>query len=205
MCLGNFCMGFFLSFLINFDLGVDPYTCMMLGISGRIGLTYGSTVAMCNVILLLPALLRKRSLISFGTLFNMFLNGYICDFFRWVWAQTLPADFFAATAVRWGGMILVLPFFIVGAAAYMASDTGMAPFDALPFVITDLVPRLPFTPVRMACDIVCVVVGFLLGATVGPVTVLMAFCVGPVIRLVKKYIDGRFEAWDAKHPPRETV
>ena len=200
MLLGNFFMGFFLSILLDVDLGMDPYSCMIVGASGKVGLSFGTTIAIINCILLLPSLFRKRSLISFGSVVNMFLNGYVCDFFVWVWSRTLPEGFFGIPAIRWGGMVLATLGLCVSAAAYMASDTGVSPFDSLPFVITDIFPRLPFTPVRIACDMTCVLAGFLLGATLGPVTVIMAFCTGPFIRLIRNLIDKRFAAWDAAHP-----
>lgn len=84
---------------------------------------------------------------------------------------------------------LLLPFglvvFLFGAAAYMCSGLGSSPYDALPFIISNRVKRLSFKIVRMLWDIAFMLAGFILGGTVGIVTVAVAFFCGPIVEWVQ--------------------
>lgn len=188
MLIGIFFMGFMLSILISINLGTDPCTCAYLGVASKIGLSYGNTTVLINVILFLVVIRYKPGLIGFGTAANMILVGYITDFFRWIWKMTLPADFFASNAVRYGLLIPVLLVFIVSAACYMASDLGVAPYDAIPYIVAERQSKLSFRAFRMIWDIAFTVIGFCLGSTVGIVTVLSAFMLGPIIAAVQKQL-----------------
>ena len=79
--------------------------------------------------------------------------------------------------------------FMVGAAAYMSSGLGASPFDALPFIISDHVKRLPFKAVRILWDLFFMITGTILGGDFGIVTLLCAFCLGPVIAWVQKKLE----------------
>ncbi len=194
MATGVFFMGFFLSFLVELRLGSDPFNTCFLGVAGVLGLSHGTTVVIVHSILFLLTLWRGRKYISFGTLANMICIGYISDFFRWVWSLLLPEGFFLVPAVRWSIVFPVLALFVIAAACYMAADVGMSPFDALPHIITDAFPRLPFTAVRLTIDLLCVLGGFLTGADIGIVTAVMAFFIAPILSAVKRFIERKLSA-----------
>ena len=87
-------MGFFLSFLILCNLGTDPCTFMNRSIAARLGMTFGNLQLIVNISILIVVFLIKKSLIGFGTLFNMILIGYYADFFCWLWKKTIPDQAF---------------------------------------------------------------------------------------------------------------
>lgn len=182
-------MGLSLSFLIRVDLGTDPCTAMNLGISSKLGISYGTWGAISNSVLILLVIIFDRSKIGWGTLANMYLIGYSTDFFRWLFNKVLPARLFTHMTTRILILIPALIIFIFSAAVYMAVDLGSAPFDAIVFVIASKFKNVPFRFIRMAWDITAAVIGYLLGSTIGIVTIALAFALGPVITLVKNQID----------------
>ena len=194
MASGVFFMGFFLSFLVELRLGSDPFNTCFLGVANVLGLSHGTTVVIVHSILFLLTLWRGRKYISFGTLANMICVGYISDFFRFIWGELLPEGIFLVPAVRWSIVFPVLALFVISAACYMAADVGMSPFDALPHIITEAFPRLPFTAVRLTIDMLCVLGGFLTGADIGIVTAVMAFFIAPILTAVKRFIERKLEA-----------
>ena len=109
--------------------------------------------------------------------------------FTGIWNHVLPAGFFAAAPVRYFLMIPGLVGLLFGAAAYMCSGLGSSPYDALPFIISNHVKRLSFKTVRMLWDIVFMAAGFMLGGTVGIVTVAVAFFCGPVVAWVQRKLE----------------
>lgn len=180
-------MGFFLSFLMLCGLGTDPCSFMNKAVSLRIGMLFGTWQLIINAVMLVIVLFWDRSSLGFGTVFNMVLVGYYVDFFDWVWEKTIPAHFFTDPVSRWLIFLAALFCFIVSAAVYINSDMGVAPYDALPKIITEKVtgrfPKIPKMLIRMMWDFTAVAVGTLAGGKPVIGIILMAVFLGPVISL----------------------
>ncbi len=180
-------MGFFLSFLMLCGLGTDPCSFMNKAISLRIGMLFGTWQLIINAVMLVIVLFWDRSSLGFGTVFNMVLVGYYVDFFDWVWGKIIPAHYFTDPVTGWAIFLAALFFFIVSAAVYINSDMGVAPYDALPKIITEKVtgrfPKVPKMLIRMAWDFTAVAVGTLAGGRPVIGIILMAVFLGPVISL----------------------
>lgn len=202
-------MGFCLSFLNLSNFGTDPCTCMNLAISGKLGLMFGNWQAFLNCCLFVIVFLFGRNQIGWGTIANMFLVGYSFDFFSWVNSFWIPAgaldatgSFFTSMTVRVLVAIPALFGFVLAASAYMASDLGTSPYDAISFIIASRQKKLSFRMVRIIYDVLVCLIALAFGAKLGAVTVVMAFVLGPVItwmkvNVVEKYIplsDAKKEA-----------
>src|SRR5690606_31997866 len=66
----------------SMDMGLDPFTAMNRGASALLGFSLGSYQLVLNLIILAVVFFMKRSLIGWGTIFNMVLVGYQVDFFK---------------------------------------------------------------------------------------------------------------------------
>ena len=193
--LAVFGMGLFLSFLMLCGLGTDPCSFMNKAISLRIGMMFGTWQLIINAVMLVIVILWDRSSLGFGTIFNMVLVGYYVDFFDWLWGKTIPAHFFTDTVTKWPIFLGALLCFIISAAVYINSDMGVAPYDALPKIITEKVanrfPKFPKMLVRMAWDFSAILIGILAGGKPVVGIVLMAVFLGPAISLVGKLFFGK--------------
>lgn len=180
MMVGIFLMGFTVSLLINVDLGMDSFTFFNVQLSRILGISYGTCTLMVHAVFLLFVLWKGRDLIGLGTLANMFLIGYLSDFFRWVWRKTLPADLFTQMPSRAVIFALALAVFLFGCGLYMNGRMGVSPFDAIPIMLCRGRYHLPFAAVRMIYDFLAIFLGCLLGGhpTIG--NVLMVIFLGPV-------------------------
>lgn len=185
-----FGMGFFLAFLILCDLGTDPCTFMNRSVAAKIGLSLGNWQLLINLAMFLLVIILNKSLIGIGTIFNMVLVGYYADFFTWLWRKWLPASAFTEPLSRWVVFILSLACFIVSVAVYINAQMGVAPYDALPLIITEMItekfPKIPAFCVRILWDGAAIVVGILAGGVPIIGIVLMSLFLGPVISIVKK-------------------
>jgi uncharacterized membrane protein YczE len=181
-------MGFFLSWLLLVDLGTDPCTFMNNSISAKIGMTLGNWQALLNVILLVFVVIFGGRNLGFGTIANMFLVGYSIDFFSWVWSNVLPDGLFDLWAVRIAILIPSLILFVLSAAIYMNMDMGTAPYDAIPYIFSSHLPKVPFRIVRIIFDLTVTIIGVIFGGKLGIVTVIMVFSVGPVVEWVAKLL-----------------
>lgn len=192
MCLGVFFMGFFLSFLIEVSLGTDPCTFMNLTISGRLHMLFGTWQVLLNSVLFVLVILFDRYQIGPGTIANMVFIGYISDFCRWIWRQTIPEFIFKEWPYRAVVFIVALLCFVIAASFYMNADMGVAPYDAIPNILSDRVFKsVPFKFVRIAFDGAAVVIGFVLGGKIEICTILMVFLLGPTITAVGKFLNKK--------------
>lgn len=193
-------MGFCLSWLILVNWGTDPCTALNLAIAAKLHLTLGNWQAIINSVLFIVVIIFGNNDLGFGTLANMFLVGYSCDFFSWIWSKCLPADFMTMYATTVGPVpvepiriaifVVALALFIVAAALYMDMKLGTSPYDAISFIIQNkLLKKIPFRFVRMGYDLVVVGLALLFGSqNVGPVTIVIALFLGIVIEFLGKKI-----------------
>lgn len=182
-------MGLAISFLIRVDLGTDPCTTLNLGVSSRLGISLGTWQVIFNAILFLIVIIFDRSQLGWGTVASMLLIGYSTDFFTWLFNKIIPENIYTNMAVKILVLIPALVIFIFSAAVYMAVELGSSPYDAIVFVIASRVKRVSFRFIRIAWDMSAALIGYMLGSTIGLVTVVMAFALGPVITFVKRRIN----------------
>ena len=186
MCVGIFFMGFFLSFLIEVDMGTDPFSFMNLMIARKIGIDFGTEEMVFNFLIFIPLLIWGRRLIGPGTIMNMICIGYIADFFRFVWSKCIPREYFEVFPMRAVIFAVTIVGFVIAAAIYMNADAGMSPYDGLAKIISDAIPKVPFFITRIVYDGTAVVIGCLLGGKLNPGLVSMVVLLGPAVSLVGK-------------------
>ncbi len=194
MIIGVTVQGFGLSILRAINLGVDPCSCLTLGVANFVPFSFGTCQLLCHLVTFAFVAGLDMSYIGFGTVGNMCFLGYISDFFTWLWRLILPAGFFGAAAVRYALLLPGLAGLLFGAAAYMCSGLGSSPYDALPFIISHRVKRISFRTVRMLWDLAFMAAGFALGGSVGVVTVAVAFFCGPIVAWMQKKLTSRLFA-----------
>lgn len=190
MLIGVLVQGFGLSFLIQIDLGTDPWTSFVLGLSDKLSITYGNCQLICAVVLFIFVIIFDLGKIGFGTIGNMVLVGYIADFFNWVWSGVFPHGFLSSSPCCWLLLIPVLLVFLSGVSAYLCADLGGSPYDVIPFIISDRLSRVPFKAVRIGWDVTFLALGFILGGPIGIVTILIAFFLGPAISWFKSKLEA---------------
>jgi uncharacterized membrane protein YczE len=70
----------------------------------------------------------------------------------------------------------------------MNMDMGTAPYDAIPYIFSSHLPKVPFRIVRIIFDLTVTIIGVIFGGKLGIVTVIMVFSVGPVVEWVAKLL-----------------
>ena len=191
MLVGVFLMGFFLSFLIEVNLGTDPCTFMNLTISRRLGVLLGTWQLALNLVLFIFVCIWGRKYIGLGTIANMVFVGYIADFFCWIWSKAIPSEYFKVFPSRAVIFVLALFCFIIAVSFYINAAMGVSPYDAMPQIFSDRVfKKIPFTYIRMAYDFIVIIVGVIFGGTPNIGIILMAFFLGPVITAIGKQLNS---------------
>ncbi len=184
---GQVIIGFSIAALQIIALGTDPFNGMAIGISNTIGVSLGTYLLVVNLVLLAFVLWKKRGLIGIGTIFSTVLLGYIIDFFINFITGAVDVNF--SLPVRVVLMVAAIVFLALGASIYITADLGLAPYDALGFVIEEVTnKRIPFKWARVGTDVTGVIASLVFGATIGLATFIVAFFMGPLINFFQTKI-----------------
>lgn len=195
MCLGVMFIGISVGMMRIANFGTDPFSCMNLGISSHLPISYGTCQLLVNLALFIVMTLTFRGAIGLGTLVNMAGCGYVADFLIWMLGHfditTESMD--EHLVIRVVLMLAAVVLLGFGAGLYMQCDIGIAPYDALGQVIEQAVHgKLTYKWTRVGTDVICVAVGFLLGSVVGVATVITAFFTGPLVTFFRNWLAKTF-------------
>lgn len=171
--LGLVLYGLSLVLLVRADLGLDPWDVFHQGVSQRVGLSLGTvTIVVGVLVLLLWIPIRQRP--GIGTVCNVFVVGLVAD------AGLAVLDPPSNPGLRVLLMLLGVGLNGVATAAYLGVHLGPGPRDGL---MTGLVRRTggSVRRVRTSIEVLVLVVGFVLGGSVGIGTVLYAAGIGPLV------------------------
>lgn len=176
--------------------GVDPFQTFMAGLDKLIPIKFGTLYVIANAVLLSFALIFDRHYINLATFINLFFLGYVTQFTFDFLSQVLPNP---SAAVRIACLIIGIVVICFGSALYMTADLGVSTYDAVALIISNTWKKGQFKYIRIATDLVCVIVGvglFLLGGgsfraiptIAGIGTIITAFFMGPLIEFFNKKV-----------------
>lgn len=173
LVLGLALYGFSMALMLRANLGLDPWDVLHQGIAPILGLSFGMTVNLIGlVVLLLWIPLRQRP--GIGTVMNIIVIGTVVDLVLPLLPD--PAGFAPRFAMLVAGIVLNG----IAGGAYIGAGLGPGPRDGL---MTGLCARTgwPVKIVRTAIELAVLATGWMLGGTVGLGTVLYAVTIGWVV------------------------
>lgn len=167
--------GFTMAMLVESTLGLDPWDVFHEGVATHVPLTFGQVVIVTGaVVMLLWIPLRQKP--GVGTISNIIVIGLAADL--GLWALPTPDAALARVALLVGG---VVGNGLAG-ALYIGADFGTGPRDGLWVGLVRVTGR-SIRWWRTSIEVTVLVIGFLLGGTVGVGTVLYALTIGPLVQL----------------------
>lgn len=186
ICVGSFRLSAF---------GVDAFSCMNLGISGLLHMTFGTWQLIMNALILVVVFFTVRHCIGAGTIVNMISVGYMADFICWISQDVLAVDM--TLPLRVFALLLGSLSAGLGVAFYMAADMGIAPYDSVALIIEKGTRgRIRFQYARVLSDITVVVIGVIscllsggdLWLIIGVGTICNALFNGPLIQFFRVHV-----------------
>ena len=173
-------VGISLNYLAN--LGLGPWGVFHDGLSKTIGITYGRTIIVTGVaVMLLWIPLKQKP--GLGTLIDIFLVGLVAD--------TIILYFDFSENIFLSLILILLGIISIGAgtAIYVGADLGVGPRDGIMVGLETL--GIKIGTARNLIELIAFLTGWLLGGLVGYVTILFVIGIGPVVQLVLPYVDMR--------------
>lgn len=172
--------------------GVDAFTCMNLGISGFLHMTFGTWQLIMNAAILVVVFFTVRHCIGAGTIVNMIGVGYMADFICWLFQDVMRVEM--TLPLRVIALLIGCIFAGLGVAFYMAADMGIAPYDSVALIIEKGTGgKIPFQYARVVSDVAVVIVGVAfclmsggdIWLIIGIGTICNALFNGPLIQFFK--------------------
>lgn len=180
----NVILGLGIALLRLSSFGTDPFTCMNLGVSSHLPISFATYQVLFNIMLIIPVFILDRKSFGMGTLTNMVLLGYFVEFFVWFFSvfgvtiEGLSGNLFMRILALTAGILVVC----FGVALYMACDLGAGPYDRLPVVIeTYTHGKIKYKWARVGQDAISAAIGIATGSVIGIGTVIVALFTGPVV------------------------
>lgn len=176
--VGMAVLAYGLAMTVSTPWGVSPWDVFHLGVAARTSLTLGQTAQITGLLLLAAAWLIRRRHVTFVSLVNALLIGFLIDFFR--------KNGYVPYVDGWWGLVYLecgIVVFAAGMALYLAPRMGAGPRDALMMSLSDALSRPP-GPIRIAMDIAALAVGAALGGPLGAGTLIAALTLGPWVQLM---------------------
>lgn len=166
-------------FMYRANVGLGPWDVLHQGISFHTPLSFGTANIVVGAVLIVLSLFLKVYPGS-ATLLNMSLIGLFINLLLWLnWIPDLSGQ---AWLVRL--LIDIAGVFLVGlgSAIYIAPHLGAGPRDGLMLRLNALTGvRIALMRAVIECSVL--LIGFLLGGSIGIGTLLFAFGVGPCIEI----------------------
>ena len=159
--------------------GTDPFTVLVIGLDNGLRLGYGIIFTALAAMLLVGVFLLQRRLIGLSTIFTLVGLGFFVEHSNQIATLLMPHPSLALRIVELAASLVLLS---LASALYYTADQGVSPYDAVALILADRT-GVPFRFCRIGTDSVCVLVGFILGATLGVGTIATALCMGPLVDL----------------------
>ncbi|HSR14943.1 MAG TPA: hypothetical protein VLL51_04285 [Gemmatimonadales bacterium] len=197
LLLGLVLFGAGVAFMVASGLGLSPWEVLHQGLSIRTGIQIGTVSILLGIVVLLlwvpigerPGIGTVTNILVIGTTTNIVLD-WLPDLPPFAPQATDALDLAARSLLLGGGILAIA----LGSGLYLGADLGPGPRDGL---MTGLHRRYGWSirRVRTALEVGVLVVGFLLGGTVGIGTILFAVTIGPLVQAILGLTDreGRLD------------
>ena len=159
--------------LIVSNLGVTPWTVFAEGVAKNLNISIGLATFLVSISILILWIPLKQK-IGIGTVSNAIIIAITIDLF--VYLLPYSSNFVLSIFEMILGILLVG----VGSGIYLITNLGPGTRDGLMKGISENFKK-PIYIIRLSIEITVVILGWLLGGTVGLGTLMFAILIGPII------------------------
>ena len=171
---GLFCFGAGIACFVHSNLGVPPWDVLHQGISEKADIKMGTVIIIVGVVLLL-AWIPLRMKPGIGTIMNAVQIGLVENFMD----DLLPHSQLIVARVAF--LVAGMLFIAFGSGLYIGAELGSGPRDGLMLGLNKRF-GISIRLARTTVEIVVLVVGLILGGSIGLGTFVFAFGIGPLVQ-----------------------
>lgn len=167
-----------ISLTINVQhLGIHPWDVLNVALFEQVGLSIGSWNIIIGIGLICVSLILDRTHVKLGTFLNAIIVGSFVDFYLWL-------DFLPKATHTWTDIIIIVSGIVImgiGGGVYNAAKIGSGPRDGFMLSISDKT-GYSIGSVRIATELMVLVIGFLIGGPVFIFTLIFTFVQSPIFQ-----------------------
>ena len=180
--LGTLMMSIGITLYLQADLGVDPFSAFVSGVSNVTGLSYGRSSQTWMVILIVLAFFLEKERLGFGTIINGLLTGFFVDLFLGMGAFETAGMVSQVVTLVLASIVMAM-----GIGIYISGDLGEGPPEAIMVILHHRFKfNIKWTKIGM--DLVLLLLGAILGGQLGVGTVVGVIVTGPIVEKTCKAI-----------------
>lgn len=173
------------------NLGLSPWDVFHQGISNKTGLTIGQVSILVGIIVVGITVLLKLE-IGLGTIANMIIIGFFTDIIINTGIIQTSTNLFTGVLMLIGSLFCMA----IGSYLYIGCELGCGPRDGLMVALVKITGK-SVVLIRSCIEISVLVIGWLLGGTVGLGTLITVFGVGSCVQLIFKIF--KFDVGKVNH------
>lgn len=187
LMLGFIVYGLAIVVMIHANIGLSPWDVLHQGISLKTGLSMGKISMLVGLIIIVIDAIMGEG-IGFATMGNVFLIGMFLDMFESMNIIPYADNLFSGIIMMIIGMILAA----IATVLYLKPALGSGPRDGLMLAINKRTSKSVGT-IRAIIEISALIVGWILGGSVGIGTIISGLGVGYFIQIGFKisHIDSK--------------
>lgn len=181
------------AFFKNSFFGSDAISTFNIGLAKTLKLPYGTTNIIMNIVALIILLIVARNYLGIGTVLVTVFLGVTINIVDKIGIIPSLEKFDKIWYIEYGVKLLylLLANFICsfGVAIYIYANRGLTGFEGILMKIHSAT-KIPFGVIKIINDVIFIIIGWVLGGTVGIGTIISSIIFGPLVdlntRLLKK-------------------
>lgn len=155
---------------------------------------YSICYFLINFLFFIIMMFLLKKCINCGTIINFVLTGVFCDIFLLIFASLEIKITNTIVQILVGLLGICLSSF--GVALYAGANFGIAPYDAIPIIISNKVLKLKFKYSKMLVDLLCIIIAVIVGILILKrndiinINTIFSFALmGPLISIFSKILN----------------
>lgn len=177
--IGSMIMGIGVALAIKGGQGADPLSVFWDGLSRTFNISLGNANLLVSLVMLIVAVILDYKQLNIGTILNPLLLSGTADLI--INKISTPDTFILQLLQSLIGVTLMG----IGVGLYASADMGKGVYDAIVFSLVDKT-KFKLQYIRNTFDAIFLLAGFLLGGSVGLVTLIAVLLIGNVISVSNK-------------------
>ncbi|WP_297280889.1 YitT family protein [uncultured Anaerococcus sp.] len=170
------------------DLGTDPFTSLIIGISNLTNTPFRIIYPSINAIILILIFIFNRPMVGAGTLINLLIIGPVADYTAAFIDGLYPHQTLLSKLII---LLIALIIMAMNVSLYTSTKVGVSAYDSLFLTINKKNPKISLGLARIITDSLSMIVGFLGRATLGIGTLINVFLMGPMVEFFNKNVTNK--------------
>ena len=191
--VGLLIMGLGISLIAVSNFGNGPWDAVNIGLSEKTGLSIGVAMNIVALIQIIIGGIINKEFPNIATMITSISLGLFIDF----WMLFLGGIEMTSYLMQFGVFILALPVISIGISIYLVSKLPNTPLDYFMLALKAKL-NLSLMISKITSESIGLVLGFMLGGTIGFGTIIIILAIGPMIQFLQKPCNNIFDKLSKK-------